>query len=57
MHTGCILDFEVFCRLTDFYLNINRIIQLDRKVPQNLKYNLYIQRVTDYKTKFLVNLS
>ena len=43
--TGCILDFEVFCRLTDFYvdfyLNINRIIQLDGKVSQNLKYNLY----------------
>ena len=46
LYTDCILDFEALCRLTDFYvdfnLNINRIIQLDDKAPQNLKYNLYI---------------
>jgi hypothetical protein len=46
LYTDCILDFEALCRLTDFYvdfnLNINRIIQLDDKAPQNLKYNLYM---------------
>ena len=44
-YTGFVFDFEALCRLTDFYvdfyLNINRIIQLDGKTPQNLKYNLY----------------
>jgi hypothetical protein len=33
-YTGCIFNFEALFRLTDFYLNIYRIIQLDGKAPQ-----------------------